>query len=253
MNAKVEVHVLCFNEAEILGYTLRHYRTFCAKMIVHDGGSDDGSQEIAKLYGAEVRPWNTEGKLNDGLAVILKNTCWLGTDADWVICADADELIYFPLGAEFTLESYAKTGAAVIKPYGFEMFSEKYPTTDGQIYDEVKMGARDDYWYGKPILFTPHRVEESGFGLGAHESDPLLTNGRRLHIAKDWPKPMPPAYLLHFHQIGPAQRIADRYDSIFGRFSALNIRHGWGNHTPGAIHVQQKRDLICPRLVPVIP
>lgn len=249
-----EVHVLAGLEAEMIGYTIRHYQTFATKIVVHVcTQSNDGTRDVAESYGVDVRPWDTAGKLNDGMAAILKNTCWLGTPAEWVVCVDCDELLYFPTGAEVALASYTRTGAAVIKPCGFEMFSDTFPTTNGQIYDEVKMGARDDKWYAKPVLFSPRKVLESGFGIGAHESRPILKNGRSLYIGSDWPNPSPPCYLLHFHQIGPAERIAARYDATRLRLSALNERHRWGNFAPGIQHVQQKRDYIIPRLERVVP
>lgn len=248
-----EVHILAFNEAEILIYALRHYRTFCEEIFVHDAGSTDGSQELCARYGAKVLPWDTGGQLDDMMALGLKNSCWSGTKADWVICVDADELMYFPGGANETLETYSRIGAAVIKPFGFEMFSRVYPTTPGQIYDEVKTGSRDDKWYGKPVLFSPHKVRLSGFGLGAHECEPVLHDGRKLRVGANWPRPMPPTFLLHYHHIGPAERLAKRYDEIQARFSQRNRAHGWGVNEPGAIHVQRKRDLILPNLEQVIP
>ena len=103
---KIQVHILAFNEEDILPYTLRHYSQFATKIIVHDSFSTDRTREICKDYGAEVRDWDTGGVLNDNLSRELKSTAWIGTDADWVITADADELIYFPKGVTQTLEEY---------------------------------------------------------------------------------------------------------------------------------------------------
>lgn len=249
----VEVHILAFNEAQIIAYALRHYSTFAQRIVIHDGGSDDGTQDIAAKYGAEVIPWNTGGRLNDELAMKLKNECWHGTDADWVICVDADEFIYFPAGSKETLAVYDKRGAAVIKPHGFEMFSEEYPTTAGQIYEQCAMGAPDNVWYSKPVLFSPKRVDDSGFGVGAHESTPLLKNGMRVNIGASWPKPSPRTFLLHYHQLGPIERVAARYDATRLRLSAINERNRWGNFEPGLVHAQRKRALILPHLQRVIP
>lgn len=239
----VDVHILAFNEAEIIGYAIRHWRLFARRIVVHDGGSTDGTQAIAKMYGAECSTWNTEGKMNDLCNMECKNTCWQGTDADWVVCADADELLYFPQGAEATLATYSRIGAAMIKPHGFDMVSDAFPTTEKQIYDEVKQGAPADFWYGKPILFSPQKLKESGFGIGAHEAHPVLKNGRTLKVGRDWPKANPPTWLLHFHHgIGPIERVAARLDAQQRRYAQPNIAHGWGNHAPGMVHAIEKRE-----------
>lgn len=254
---KIEVHILTNNHDWILPWTLRHYGQFASKLVVHDGGPNwtEGSvtRDLCLCHGADWACWDTAGELNDDLACTLKNGCWKGSEADWVIVADVDELVYFPAGAADTLAAYTRLGAAVIRPQGFEMFSEKLPDPGShQIYDAIKDGATDEDWYSKPILFSPRLVADSGFGLGAHEARPVLKDGRALTVGKAWPHPNPPAYLLHFHQIGPAEFVAERYDATFRRFSQINLRHGWGNHTPGAVHVQEKRDLILPRLRRVI-
>lgn len=247
-----EVHILAFEEEEILPFTLRHYATFAKKIVVHDAQSKDRTKAVSLYAGAIVDPWGLGGVVNDEEYCALKNSCWKETDADWVIVCDADELIYFPKGAEASLASYSSGGGAVIKPEGFEMFSEAYPTTTGQIYEEVFMGAPDNKWYSKPILFSPKMVEDSGLGMGSHDSWPVLKNGDFLHCNANWKHPDPPAYLLHYHQIGPIERIGARYDAVKERMSLSNRVHRRGNFKPGVVHAQEKRDFIMPRLRRVV-
>lgn len=265
---KLEVHILSHDGEHMLEWALRHYRSLgrydYVRIIVHDGGPNHTQQHIIALYDAQWLPWDTAGELNDELARHLKNTCWKGTDADWVIVVDADELIYFPEGIA-TLDRFEAMGACVIKPQGFEMFSDEWHEAhfvdepsgysfgrEGQIYDWVKDGAPDDKWYSKPVLFSARRVAESGLGIGAHESRPILKSGRSVFVNKDWPKAKPPVYLLHFHQIGPIERVAARYDATRERLSAVNVDRRYGNFDPGLKHAQDKRALIMPRLRKVI-
>ena len=248
-----EVHILAWNEAAILPYTLRHYRTFCDKMVVHDARSTDRTRDIAQWWGAEVRDWNLGDSVDEQKYVELRNGCWRGTDAHWVIVADADEFLWFPEGAGSTLARYEAKGAAVIKPHGFEMFTETYPTTTDQIYDEVKLGAPDDKWYAKPVLFSPIKIADSGLGMGSHESDPVLHDGRKIHVGANWPFAKPPCYLLHFHQIGPIARIAAKYDENLKRRSRYNYEHNMGNFKPGMEHALEKRNYILKSLQNVVP
>lgn len=254
---KLEVHLLTNDADWILPWALRHYGSYDAKVIVHDGGpswSETGpTRELCRAHGAEWRKWDTGREFNDDLNRRLKNDCWKGTDADWVVVADCDEFIYFPMGWESTLSAYDKTGAAVIRPYGFEMFSEAMPTQGArQIYDEIKNGAEDDKWYAKPILFNPRLLIESGFGIGAHESRPVLRDGRALLVNKNWPKPKPLTLLLHFHQIGTLDQVGNRYDATRKRLAQINVANNWGNFKPGREHAQEKRAYILPRLRQVV-
>lgn len=250
---KIEAHILTYNEAALLPYILRHYQTFCSRICIYDAYSTDRTIEIAVAAGAEVYDWDTDGRFNDGEAKKLKNTCWRGTDADWIWVSDADELPYFPGGAEATLAIYEAGRIAVVKPHGYEMFSEAMPCGTGQIYDEIKHGAPDDYWYAKPILFSPRRVKSIRFDAGAHGCTAELVDGGRLQMPIGSALTEPPTYLLHFHHIGPLARIAARYDAALARQSRENLANGWGNRTPGILHAQEKRAMILKKLKQVIP
>jgi hypothetical protein len=243
-------HILCYNEAEIIGYTVRHYRTYCSRVIVHDLGSSDGSQAKAVQEGASVTQHDCKGEFDDRLNKQIKQESWKNTTADWVIQADADELIYFPHGAKDSLANYESQGLAVIKPYGYEMLSDDFPTGPGQIYDYVKMGGRDDKWYAKPILFSAKRVAHMEFSTGAHTVETKLKNGRTLPDPQKFTSP--PAFLLHFHHIGGLERITRRYDENQKRHSAINKKMRWGNQEPAAKHALDKRNLILPKLERVI-
>ncbi len=238
----IEVHIVAFNESRIIGYTLKHYAQFCSKMIVHDGLSTDSTRVIAQKYGAEVRDFDTKHQINDTLLTALKQESWKGTTADWVIFVDADELVYFPIGAENSFPAYEASNIAVVKPYGYEMVSDVYPTTDGQIYDEVKFGGVDNRWYAKPCIWNPRLVKTLMFSAGAHECNAMLKDGRRL------PNPTtpsnPPVYLSHWKHIDSVDNIAAGYAAAQTRMSAVNKQNGWGWHGDVRLHAQNKRDAI---------
>lgn len=247
--SSVELHLLAYNESEIIGYSLRHYAQFCDRMIVHDALSDDGTPEIAKKLGAEVRPWVTDG-VNDILAKQLKERCVMQSKADWCIPVDADELIYFPQGHFHTLESYEAAQLAIVRPHGFEMFSETFPTTTGQIYDEVTMGARDQCWYAKAVLTAPKRLRSITFGAGAHQTWAVLKDGSRWDDIKTPTEP--PTYLLHCKHLGPIERQIARYTRQQARHSQTNIKARFGNFEAPAKHAADKRAGIVARLERVI-
>ena len=247
---RVELHILTHNEAEILPYVLRHYRTFCQRITVHDAQSTDTTRSIAESFGAIVKDWRTDG-VNDALAKELKEAAVRESRADWCITADADELIYFPRGATATLDAYDKAGLAVIKTRGFEMWDDVFPTGDGQLYDYVKRGSPDQKWYAKPILVAPPRIQELVFSAGAHTCWATLKDGSKWH---DQEEPAdPPTYMLHCHHIGGPERITRRYAGQQSRHSATNIKNRWGNFADPRVHMQEKRDQILDNLRQVIP
>jgi glycosyltransferase involved in cell wall biosynthesis len=253
-SVKVEVHILAYNEAEILPFTLRNYNTLAERIVVHDGGSMDETRNIARRWGAEVHHWDTSGQLNDQLAKELKNTCWHGTDADWVIVVDADEIVFFPLGVEETLRRYTHMGLPVVKLTGWEMFSFHYPKGSKQIYDEVKQGARDDYWYGKPVLFRPAAVADIQYHAGAHGCRYRSQDGVWHEGPGQRTTPTdPPTWLLHCKHLGPVERIAERYDATRARLAEVNVANRWGNFDPGMKHAMDKRAAIMPKLEKLFP
>lgn len=246
---KVECHILARDEARIFVYAARHYTSFCQRVVLHDMGSTDGTLDIAAQYGVEILNWDSDNKVDDRINQKIKNESWLGADADWVITVDTDELIYFPNGADATLKTYSERKTPMLRAVGFEMFSEHYPTTSGQIYSEIKYGAFDPV-YSKPVLFNPNLVVETNFRPGAHSADSLFKDGRRY----DNPvvPPDPPVYLLHFHQIGPIGDIAAKYDRTRSRMCDANVKNRWGNFEPGMKHAQDKRNFIQTNLRRVI-
>jgi hypothetical protein len=253
MTPSVEVHILTMNEAEMIRYAIRHYATFCQRIVIEDLGSNDGTQAVAKEMGAEVVQHDGRGEFNDLQNKTIKNTCWLGTSCDWVICADADELIYFPGGAEKTLASYDTQQVPVANPFGFEMCSEQFPTGDGQIYQYVKHGARDDYWYGKKVLFSPKRVAVIDFGAGAHVTHATLHGGRKITLDSKSPPTSPPCYLLHCHHLGSVERIGAKYEAVIARLSAQNRLHKQGVQRDGMGHSREKRRAIMAKLERILP
>ena len=247
---KVETHILAYNGADILIYAARHYITFSNRIILHDLGSTDGTRDLAAQFGMEVRQWDCKNRLNDLLNKKIKDEAWRGTDADWVIMVDTDELIYFPKGAADSFSSYAAQRLPVVKPHGFEMFSETYPVTNGQIYDVVKFGARDDRWYAKPVIFSPKRVKSIDFSTGAHTCTAKLKSG--VEFGNPTVHSEPPAFLLHFHHIHPIEKIVNDFEAIMARMSEENKKNGWGYFEPGIKIAHDKRAYIMGRLEQVI-
>lgn len=248
------VHILAYNEQRFMEWALRHWATVANVITVHDLGSTDSTTDIARRWDACVVRHDTKGVTDDLLNREIKETCWRDEKADWVAVVDCDELLFFPDGCRKTLERYDMEQWAIIKPEGWEMFSETTPDISeaGQVYEQVTQGARDDYWYGKPCLFSPRRVQRLSFSCGAHSVDVWNRGARRgYRYGQNTPATQPRTQLLHFHHIRPIEEIAADYDAHVRRMGAANKKHGWGWQGEGMQHALEKRRKILAGLQPV--
>ena len=212
----IDVFSVCYNEEIILPYFLKHYKKFVRNITIYDNMSTDNSVNIMNEYGVNVIPYDTQGKFEESLLMNIKNNSWKGSDADWVIVCDTDELIYH----ENIIEVLTNTHANHIVTEGYEMMSETLPTTEGQIYEELKFGHfKTDY--SKACLFKPSEVTDTNFGPGCHFSSPA---GPNIISIKD-----SGIKLLHYKYLN-REVLIKKYEHYKFRQSEEMIRMGWGNY-----------------------
>jgi len=153
---KVDVYSNMYNEELILPYWLRHYETFADRIFIWDGGSTDKTLGILKAHPkVTLLPRGQRGHDDDYYITELypQYEKYSRGVSDWVIIADADEFIYHPHLLE-VLEKAKKEKIRMILSEGFSMISDKFPTGNGQIYDEIKTGFADAK-YSKWTIFSP--------------------------------------------------------------------------------------------------
>jgi len=168
---KTHIYSIMRNEEELLPYFLRHYSAFADKIFIIDNGSTDNTVKIAKtnkkvhLLKYKFTPgWPVEAEHNACFEKLYKK--YSRGEADWVMCVDGDEFIYNRYLIK-VLQEHKKRGTKAIKTCGYTMYSEKFPTTKGQIYDECKFGARTRL-FDKTVVFNP--AINVKFGRGRHET-----------------------------------------------------------------------------------
>ncbi len=152
---KVAVFAVMHNEAAMLPYWLRHYLPLADRVTIFDDHSDDGTPEMAAAFGCAVRPCPGAG-LDDQEFVDFAAATYpeVRGEFDWCLWVDADEFIYHP-DLRGRLAQYQAEGVALPHVAGYAMFANAFPTTAGQIYDEVKVGARAPF-YDKPVVFEAY-------------------------------------------------------------------------------------------------
>lgn len=161
---KIETFIMCHNEALMLPYALRHYLQF-SDVTILENNSTDGSPDIARSLGAKVWDMHTPDVFDDIFNRNVKNNCWKSSSSDWVIIVDCDEFVYAP-NIKDVLEN---TSATIVKTEWYEMYSEAFPITDGQIYDVVTIGHLGRT---KMNLFRPYALQEMNYDTGSHYANP---------------------------------------------------------------------------------
>lgn len=223
---KIDVFTTCYNEEIILPYFLRHYKEFANKITIFDNMSTDNSVNIMKEFGVDVIQFDTNNQFEEAVLINIRNNCWKNSDADWVIVCDTDELIYHPN----LIERLENIEATHIVTEGYEMMSEVLPTTDGQIYDELKMGfLKVDY--SKPCLFKPSEISEINFAPGSHTAKPT---GNVISVNDSGIK------LLHYKYLN-REILINKYAHYAIRQSPHMKANGWGNYqewTPDVLNKQ---------------
>jgi glycosyltransferase involved in cell wall biosynthesis len=209
---KIEVYAVCHNEERLLPYFLRHYSQF-ASMTVYDNQSTDKSVQIATAGGAKVIPFDTQGEFREDIMTEIRNTCWKESKADWVIVCDIDELVYH----EDLPTALSSIHGTVILPRMFNMYADFFPTTKGQIYEEVNMGVDIN---SKMNIFKPSEIKAMNYDVGCHNAKP--EGNYILNLRSD-------IITMHFKQMSPEYVISRNY-YLHARQSEINRINGWNWH-----------------------
>ena len=209
------LYCICRNEAKFLPYFLRHYEPWVSKLIFYDDQSDDGTRQlITDCPKAELRDWpGTHGIVDDEF-VEFANEQWKEArgKAHWVVWVDADEILYHPNITEL-LVRYLHEGVEVPQVIGYTMVSQRFPTTSGQVYDEIRTGFRDGVW-DKKAVFRAHMH----WNVGRHSIDMSRFNPRSSATAE--------LKLLHYRCLGMQYlewRHARNWERVPERCRALNL------------------------------
>jgi len=169
----VEIHLLCHNEATLLPHTLAHYRRYIpgARIIVHDNESTDGSPELAAELGAEVRPFTSEGIMNEFLLTNMRNQVWQRPNppTTWIIMADADEWLCVS-AEDLAAETHQGTTLLDIAGYNVVGQSQAADLSDIDLQD-LRFGVP---WPQecKNICFRIPDVVAMNYTYGAHQCQP---------------------------------------------------------------------------------
>lgn len=211
-----------WNEEKLIGYWVRHYRTFCERVIVYiDQDTDDKTATHAIVEGAETVYVSSVGL--DDLAFVTfaqERYLWARGWAQWVCWTDADEIVYAPdMGVR--LDALRAQGVTVPTVQGYSMVADAPPTGTGQIYEEITRGFSSSE-YSKVCIFDPELDVQ--WTPGKHTA---TVRGNVVHDEGS-----DPLKLLHYRYLGE-QWCRERHARNWARMPEVQRRASYGRETAG--------------------
>jgi glycosyltransferase involved in cell wall biosynthesis len=216
---RIEAHIICWNEERLLPYTIAHYQRFCSRIVVYDNYSTDKSPEIARANGCHVVEFGIKGKLDDQEYLKIKNNCWKGSQADYVIVCDMDEVLWHVTEEYMTMFEEAQSmGVNMFKTHGWNVYSHE--ELKGNITD-IRRGVYAK-GYSKSIIFDPKAFYEIRYNPGAHVCNPIPKGSMK---SVDFG-----LFVLHYRNMCHFADLMKRHKDYAKRLSYLNRIKGWGAH-----------------------
>ena len=226
---EVTVHwyTLCYNEMEKLPFVVKYWENIADKVIVYDNGSTDGSVEyLRKIPFVEVRHFETGNSKKNDVQSKLKNTVWKESrgKADFVIVSDLDEVIWTNDNKIFKF--IKDNGYSLVETPFVSILSPNSLDPSSYVHLQNVRFFKDGEFYrkghdGKMLLFSPNKIKEINYEIGAHKCKPVGELNRV--IMKD--------LMVTFHLDPLTLDMKIRKDRRnLERLSANDKKRGWGIH-----------------------
>lgn len=201
----IQVYAIAFNEAETIHLFIKHYQGIGAKVKIFDNYSDDGTPDICRELGCDIENFGIKGELNDAHYLKIKNRCWRGSQADWVIICDADEILYV---TPETLQDATESKATIFQTKGYNVYSHSMPVNS---YREIQTYVPDEN-YSKLVIFDPKKIADMSYQYGCHKATPVGD-------VNFYPAPL---RMFHYRAIGGPERLVKRHAMYRKRMSEFN-------------------------------
>ena len=218
---KIDVFTLCWNEMDVLPWVVDYWQRYASHVTVFDNGSTDGSIWFLERFDwISVVPFESDG-FNDTVNQRIKNECWKGSDADFVVVCDMDECL-LAKDIKGVFRRMKEDGATICEPQWYELMSDVFPEyKKGMLMHEAYPLCRHVQNGAKAIVFDPKEIEEINYTPGAHACYPI-GNVRRYEGGD--------LFTLHInHNLSLEYKLV-KYRELNDRLSEENRRKKHGIH-----------------------
>lgn len=208
----ITIYTLTYNEELLIQFMIDHYRARFpgCHIVIYDNKSTDDTVKIALENNCEIRGYETNHSLNDGIHVNIKNSCWKDAKTNWVLVCDLDELLdinYLQLFNE------QQKGVTIITSEAYSLVN----MNDNYDIKSMNYGFRDPN-YDKKILFNKTKISDINYLPGCHVCSPSgvinYSNKYRLY---------------HYKYIHP-DLFVNKNKTTCQRISLSNKKNKWGLH-----------------------
>lgn len=225
---KITLVTLCYNEEDIIPFVVEYWKKMFTdgievSVIVYDNESTDNSVVMLDEFPfVEIRKYKSDG-CNDFLLRDIKNNGWKGTDADWVIACDMDELVFAPN----LKESLETINADVIWPRWYIGASTEFPKYIPNVLLHKQRPLWTKFNFGnKALIFNPRTIKEINYGIGCHTCNPITYDGSK-PIVNDENSDI---FCFHIDKRLSEDYFVEQMKERDKRRGVLNKLYGFGSH-----------------------
>jgi hypothetical protein len=160
----ISIYTVVKDQKRLAEFYYEHYRNLFpgCKFFIFDNNSTDGTADVFSGDDCVVENYPAYDEVRK---TYHYNNVWKGSDADWVIVCDIDELIQI---TPEQLKEEHEAGTNVIFFQGWQMIA--LDDTYNNDPRTITHGFRDSR-YDKAAMFNP-LIDEIGYTLGAHMAKP---------------------------------------------------------------------------------
>ncbi|WP_420572025.1 glycosyltransferase family 2 protein [Kordia sp.] len=222
----------------MITHNLNYYSKICSKITIYDNESTDDSREIIKRYNDSnddtnivIKNFDTHGEHREDMMVNVRNNCWKGSTADYVIVCDMDEFLFHESLIEKLIEAKNKE-IAIPVIIGYNMMASVFPSNYKElITSQIQYGFRDRM-FDKNIIFDPKKVKNINYGPGSHSCSPEF-------YTEEYKQGLLELKLLHYKYIDK-DYLYKRHETYANRMSDVNNENRWGyEYNLGDDHIDQ--------------
>ena len=203
---KIELYTCTYNEEQQLLFAIEYWKRLITdkselKVTVFDNYSTDGTLDILRQYPwITVKSFQSNNEMDENLLTFIRNNCWKGSKADWVMMVDLDEVFYSPNIVD-ELIALKEKGAAVVACQWYALVGTEMPEHKAGVllHKQIGRGFRQyinhkpgQSNYGKLQLFNPQKVVSMNYSPGMHIATPVCSDMKELPFTISYK-------LLQFH------------------------------------------------------
>lgn len=183
---KIELYTCGFNEEFQLQFAIDYWKLLITDeselhVTYFDNMSDDNTLKMLSKYDwITVKQFDTNGEMNEQVLTYIRNNCWKGSNADWCIVVDVDEVFYSKdLIGE--LKKMKEQGVGAVSCNWYALCGDFVPEYKegmllhqqiGKVYKQYINHREGFSEYGKIQLFNPKMAVDMHYSMGMHYAFP---------------------------------------------------------------------------------